>query len=1026
MSLEQIDELIERTEYNAALDELSVYMQKNPLDFDAAQKRVSTILKNRREYNEIAHHLLEVLETGEDGEEKSERVLEIIARLESLEKHPTDKNVAFIRQAKVAAQFTVYRSRYFAIMNEGSALAQSGQYVEAGQRFQDGFGLYRAEFDEEGYPAWLKKSVYDAVDDIGVQYKKIPALIESCRLASDEFVRAVKAEQLAASQQAFAQVLKSFSDYAAVRNRIAASGAVFVRQLAYLRQYDPYLPDASFLGFASRFTLGRASDPDTGVVGALDAFWNVRVEDMKSVLYGTVLSELAQMVSVPDDMLFREREAYAGQGALAPFAKGFASLGKDVQLLHGLLKNADTTAVAGTYTKYADSMSFANALPDHALASFGDMAQIASARPLRNRPGGEPLLPAGMEQEQYISRLLSAIRGHKKMEADSAATEEFLSAEKKRESPGDVHSGDETSANGFSGDNAGGVPKASGAESDQPAVATKVAATAGVAILDEALDFSSVCAAYGELNRKIGVEAQSGEGELWAVLALYCAGDADARLASLSSRYDESRTLCDGVEGDGASAKKYPSRTVELSQKLSLDVTQTRALLVGWRTTLSDGVAYRATNADYANGSDEIVRVISELDALLAKNNALAERARVQVQNAGRASNEAELRYNEAVAALKKNDFEGARDALQRARSKFNESLAFQENDSLRASSDSRLVALGAEIADRENEIVVREVRALKKQAWNAYFAGNFEEADTRLGQAKNRWAMTNVEEDREIVNLQALVSTALSMKTGRIIPPTAPLYPEMSQILNISNQYYNEGASLMKAGKNSEAKKVLNQAKEKLRNLLLVYPFNQEAGLLNLRIDQLIDEKEFNESFAQKIASAKKDYKNPETRQRAYTDLLDLHEINPKYPGLEKLIYDVEIEIGVRQKPVDRSGLQKSKNLTEQAQKIYSGAGRNEAKLRSALPLLDEAIALNPDNDDAITLKDRIQIAVGGKAMVVLSAADEMKYQQAIQALQRGDNASALAMVEDLLRSGTNRRSPKVLDLQKRLKDQL
>ena len=327
---------------------------------------------------------------------------------------------------------------------------------------------------------------------------------------------------------------------------------------------------------------------------------------------------------------------------------------------------------------------------------------------------------------------------------------------------------------------------------------------------------------------------------------------------------------------------------------------------------------------------------------------------------------------------------------------------------------------------EKENEIVVRDVRALKKQAWNAYYAGNLDEADARLAQAKNRWAETNVEEDKEITNLHALVTTALSMKTGRFIPPTAPDYPEMSQILSIANQHYNKGFELMKQGEKTEAKKELNQAKEKLRNLLRVYPFNQESSLLNLRIDQLLDEKGFSKVFAQKIDSAKKDYKNPKTRQRAYADLLDLYEINPLYPGLKKLIEDVEIELGVRPKPVDRSGLVKSQNLTDQAKKIYSGAGRDERKLRSALTLVDEAISLNPNNDDAILLKDRIQIAVGGKTTVVLSSADEAQYQQAIQALQRGNVIGALALVEKLLQKSSNLRSAKILDLQKRLKDQL
>ena len=82
----------------------------------------------------------------------------------------------------------------------------------------------------------------------------------------------------------------------------------------------------------------------------------------------------------------------------------------------------------------------------------------------------------------------------------------------------------------------------------------------------------------------------------------------------------------------------------------------------------------------------------------------------------------------------------------------------------------------------------------------------------------------------------------------------------------------------------------------------------------------------------------------------------------------------------------------------------------------------LDQAIALNPHNDNAIMLKDRIQIAVGGKAAVVLSSADEASYNQAIQELRNNNVIGAYTIVEQLLQTPANRRSSKILDLQKQV----
>ena len=136
----------------------------------------------------------------------------------------------------------------------------------------------------------------------------------------------------------------------------------------------------------------------------------------------------------------------------------------------------------------------------------------------------------------------------------------------------------------------------------------------------------------------------------------------------------------------------------------------------------------------------------------------------------------------------------------------------------------------------------------------------------------------------------------------------------------------------------------------------------------------------------------------------------------------MKKIIYDVEIEIGVRQKPVDQSALRRSAALAQEAQRLYQGARGNEEILRSALSRLDQAIALNPNNDNAITLKDRIQIAVGGKAAVVLSSADEASYNQAIQELRNNNVVGAYTIVERLLQTPANRRSSKILDLQKQV----
>ena len=49
-------------------------------------------------------------------------------------------------------------------------------------------------------------------------------------------------------------------------------------------------------------------------------------------------------------------------------------------------------------------------------------------------------------------------------------------------------------------------------------------------------------------------------------------------------------------------------------------------------------------------------------------------------------------------------------------------------------------------------------------------------------------------------------------------------------------------------------------------------------------------------------------------------------------------------------------------------------------------------------------------------------AAEDEMRYQKAIQELQNNNIIEAYALVQRLLQSAKNKRSPKILDLQKKI----
>ena len=264
-------------------------------------------------------------------------------------------------------------------------------------------------------------------------------------------------------------------------------------------------------------------------------------------------------------------------------------------------------------------------------------------------------------------------------------------------------------------------------------------------------------------------------------------------------------------------------------------------------------------------------------------------------------------------------------------------------------------------------------------------------------------------------------------MKTGRILLTSDPLYSEMSQLLSIAYQYYDEGEALMKKGNEAAARTALASAEESLNKIKSVYPLNQEASLLLLKIDRLYDPAKFEEEFAQKVQAAIAQSKNKDTMAQAYNTLTDYYNLEPNYKGLKEAIYNLEIELGMRQRPVDNSAAARSTRLTTQAQTQFNNAGTNTTKLNQALETVNEALRLNPNNKTAEALKDRISLKIGSSSIIVLSSSDQNLLTQAKKAYQTGNIDDANTYMIRLLNNNPNNIKVKeVEDLNNKIKSQL
>jgi tetratricopeptide (TPR) repeat protein len=410
--------------------------------------------------------------------------------------------------------------------------------------------------------------------------------------------------------------------------------------------------------------------------------------------------------------------------------------------------------------------------------------------------------------------------------------------------------------------------------------------------------------------------------------------------------------------------------------------------------------------------------MVEELEGLRTNTVALEESARTQAARAETLEQEGDRLYREAQTALAQGNFDMARDRALRSGERYDASLEIQESAEVRRIRDDSLIALGAEITRLENEAIVREVRGLVNSARDTYFEGDFETAEEHLVRAMNRWRRVNLEDDVEVSYWLTVVRGAMSLRAGRVIPLTAPLYPEMSQLLSEARKKYDDGIRLINANRRTEGLERFSDARRKTREVRLMFPVNQEASLLDLRMDQVLDPAAFNASFQRRLGDAVAGVKRGSVE--SFAELQNLSELNPAYPGIRGMVVQAEIDMGYRPAPPDPRALARSEELTVAARGILDRNVRSQFPV--ALEQLNQALSLNPSNSQAMSLKDRVQTELGGGGSVVLNSAAERNYQRAVQALQQGNTLVAMNIVRQLLQQTENQNSRRILDLQRRI----
>lgn len=1013
MSLSQIEDLIKATDYNRALFELHKYIEKYPDRFDNAQRLIKTIMQRRARYSILTER---AIKSSEENPEDHETPSKIILEMKTLEKNPPPEIQKVIDLLEEMHLFKYYAYLFDTIQSESAKLAHENNTLGAIEKVKEGFWVYHDEFLED----WAKNS--RVLSDADAILKDLNSYIaeftnpdtrKNFTNLVQTFIKNVNDDRYPQALENYHQLVQIFNRYAQVRNNIYSCAARFKTLYERLKTLNPEITDASYLPFMQRFVSGIPSIPDSGITGAIDYEFADKVEAMKDAVaraterhVNSFLKDLPKSLMEPKSDLgaLREAEYYTD-----PVSQ-FSSLGKNVNNFYALIKNP-TPKTQDQYPEYNTSLDYVrdiairtkNLYPTVEALLKENANQLAIRNDIKNNKNNPDY-----DSQVYIRRLFDSVS---KMYTITGNRASYFPANN------------------------------NGVTSTNQKLNWNNLKNTYTSYVDELFGKAEleVVSCWNEISQIFIDDAQGYETEMKEYIQyaqVYESGFAEKLdEATYNKLNNNPKALLEYAKthppaAPGQEAYKYSGFAVQMIQSMENTSNQYENTMQSaqkeFEYNFEKHPEWKENKkiTDVVNKSEQYMKnKTEELGRIKQSSAEFAAGAKRTSDNARSVRNEADALFNQSENAYNRGDLVRAENLLVQANEKYSESLAIEDNPVLRRQADEKQLVLSRKITDARNEIVVRESRELYNRARDAQAVDRYDDAELLINSAINKWAETHEEKNEEFETFRELVNTAVSMKTGRILLVSDPLYAEMSQLLSIAYQYYDEGKKDYAKNLVEEGNVQLDLALENLAKIKKVYPINQEASLLMLKIDQLRNPEKFKQDFGQKIKEAVAKCRVPETQTEGYNALVNYYSLDPNYKGLKDTINNIEIELGMKAKPVDNSARARSTRLTQDAQTQYNRAGNDQNRLNQALRTVNEAIRLNPNNQDAIRLKDRISTKLGGTTTIVLSSQDQALLTRAKNEYQAGriDEAN-LIMIQILKNNPQNIRVKSVSDLKKKI----
>ncbi|MCL2834634.1 MAG: hypothetical protein FWD78_15805 [Treponema sp.] len=985
----QADELIDQKKYDEAVRILGDYIKENPDKFGDAQKRLQRIVKIREQFNLVANELLDVLV---DDPGNSDKILELSNRLVVFGSASDSSTQDFLDQAREVAAFTVNRRRLEQILAAGRDLLEQGNYPGAIRTYAGGMDIYQADFFASGYGADADKTARDGLQTVNDCVNGFGSLALPFNRAASVIVSLPGNVGPDAVQQNYLPLVPLMEQMSALRTGLVNTETEYNSLLSQLQQINPNLADRSFLSFANRLISGPA-DVNEGMIGTLDRFWDSNITGAEAAAAVYAANNYADALQALNSGLYEDALP------LINIAQQYLAISKEfIDSWNSYMESSEAVSVSifgnpVTEQKAPDFLDYSS------MGRALDFFKISSDIGVKEKALEFSALDSWREGSMEINAAISAEQNSRlafyAAELDSASLMESVNSE--------ILTWENSRSQYTPYFNADKDPFSYLYQ------ARTIAANLAAHIKDQETQ---------AFVRQYTISSEDLENRVTAREQEFA--DANSQISGIVRHVDNA----EGEQGTTQVVSYYPSEGLDILTKMNQSITDDLDSGQQILASLGNETDSDRNSAEGRSINTAATSLINRLKSLQTRSAPIAAAARTQINQAAAFRMEGDRLYQEAQTALTANNFDLARERLSLCQDRYSASLAIQESDTLRQLRDTRLISLGADIVRLENEYVVREVRDRVTKARDAYYQGNFDEAETQLVTALNRWRTTNSTEEPEINYWLTMTRNAISLSSGREIPVTAPLYAEMSQLLSEAKINYDEGVRLINAGQRTQGLSFFDYARSLTQKIELMFPLNRESRLLDLRIEQFTNPTTFNASFQQRLSAAVAGTKPNVRSVESFADLQNLAEINPNYPGISQILTQAEIDMGYRPPPPDPQALARSDNLTRQARPIVEN--RSSTLYDTALDWLNEAISLNPNNSAAAALKDTLLIQSTGTGTIVMDSKSYDDYQRAVMEFQRGNKYTAWAIVQDLMRNPNNQKQAQILELQRRIEASL